>query len=96
MSAEKVSAKGEQRVDGGGKREVKMKAEKSKKKATVSLSRVRVSQVRSAIGSRVFQRRTLQALGLRRLHASVEHKQTPAIKGMLACVAHLIKVEPLS
>ena len=73
-----------------------MKAEKRKKKEAVSLSRVRVSQVRSAIGSRVFQRRTLQALGLRRLHASVEHKQTPAIRGMLACVAHLIKVEPLS
>lgn len=57
---------------------------------------LRILQKRSAIGARIDQKRTLQALGLRKIGQSVEHSQTPAIEGMVAKVAHLLEVNILS
>jgi large subunit ribosomal protein L30 len=54
---------------------------------------LRVTQVRSAIGVKPKQRGTLRALGLRRIGKTVEHDDTPVIRGMLAKVPHLVVVE---
>ena len=54
---------------------------------------IKVTQVRSAIGFPVPQKATLQALGLRHLNQTVEHKDTAALRGMLKKVIHLIRVE---
>lgn len=54
---------------------------------------LRVTLVRSAIGYTKDQKATVKALGLRRLHQTVEHKDTPALRGMLNKIIHLIKIE---
>ncbi|MBL8099855.1 MAG: 50S ribosomal protein L30 [Anaerolineales bacterium] len=54
---------------------------------------IRVTWVRSAIGYNKDQKATVKALGLRRLHQTVEHKDTPALRGMLNKVIHLLKIE---
>jgi len=59
-------------------------------------SKLRITQIRSTIGRQQNQRRTLEALGIRRMHHSVEHADTPVIRGMVHKVAHLVRVEPAS
>ena len=54
---------------------------------------IKVTLVRSSIGFPVPQKATVQALGLHRLNQTVEHKDTPAMRGMLMKVIHLIRVE---
>ena len=54
---------------------------------------LRVTWVRSAIGFKKDQRATIRALGLHRLHETVEHKDTPALRGMLNKIIHLLKIE---
>jgi large subunit ribosomal protein L30 len=54
---------------------------------------LKVTQVRSAIGTKPKQRGTLRALGLRRIGATVTHDDKPEIRGMLAKVPHLVRVE---
>jgi len=54
---------------------------------------LRVTLVRSAIGYSKDQKATVKALGLRRLNQTIEHKDTPALRGMLNKVIHLLKVE---
>jgi large subunit ribosomal protein L30 len=54
---------------------------------------LRIKQVRSAIGRNVGQKRTLVALGIRRMNQSVEHADTPQIRGMIHKVSHLVTVE---
>jgi len=49
--------------------------------------------VRSPIGAKPKHRATVEALGLRKMHMSVEQKDNPAIRGMIHHVKHLIKVE---
>jgi large subunit ribosomal protein L30 len=65
----------------------------ARKKAAKEPSRLKVTQVRSGIGRPSKHRRTLAALGLRRHQQSVVHEDTPAIRGMLYQVRHLVKVE---
>ena len=57
--------------------------------------RLRVTWVKSAIGYRQSQRLTIKSLGLRKLNQSVEHYDSPSIRGMLAKVHHLVRVEEL-
>ncbi len=57
------------------------------------MPKLRIRLDRSVIGSGQKQRRTVRALGLRRLHQSVEREDTPTIRGMLNKVRHLITVE---
>ncbi len=57
------------------------------------VKRVRVRQVRSAIGYDRRQRATLRGLGLRRMHQTVELEDTPAVRGMIHKVSHLVVVE---
>lgn len=54
---------------------------------------IRVTLARSPIGYPKDQKATVRALGLRRLHQTVEHADTPAIRGMIQKVIHLVRVE---
>ena len=54
---------------------------------------IRVTLVRSAIGYTKDQKATVKALGLRRMHQTIEHKDTPALRGMIRKVFHLVQVE---
>jgi large subunit ribosomal protein L30 len=63
------------------------------KKAAKKEKRLRVTLIKSPIGQSYKQKRTVQALGLRRMHQSVEQQDTPAIRGMVAKVSHLVTVE---
>ena len=56
-------------------------------------TRIRVTQRRSAIGRYRKQRLTLEALGIRRMHQSVIHNDTPQIRGMITKISHLLEVE---
>ena len=53
---------------------------------------LRITQVRSVIGSKEDQRRTVRALGLRRIRHSVTQPDRPEIRGMIAKVSHLVEV----
>jgi large subunit ribosomal protein L30 len=52
-----------------------------------------VTWVQSAIGREKRQRNTVRGLGLHRLHQTVELPDTPAIRGMIRKVSHLVRVE---
>ena len=52
-----------------------------------------VTLVRSPIGYTKDQKATALALGLRRLHQTIEHRDTPAIRGMINKIVHLLEVE---
>lgn len=55
--------------------------------------KIKVTLVRSPIGFSLRQKRTVRALGLRKMHQTVEQTDTPVLRGMIAKVAHLVKVE---
>lgn len=54
---------------------------------------LRITLVRSPIGYAERQKRTARALGLRRMNQTVEHADTPQIRGMIAKIPHLLRVE---
>ncbi|GHT50278.1 50S ribosomal protein L30 [Bacteroidia bacterium] len=57
------------------------------------MATIKIKQVRSRIGCPKTQRRTLDALGLRKTGRVVEHEDNPAILGMVEKVKHLVSVE---
>lgn len=56
------------------------------------MAKIKVKQVRSAINRPARQKKTLQALGLKKLNQVVEHEATPQVLGMVAKVAHMVEV----
>lgn len=54
---------------------------------------VRITLVRSPIGYDRRQKRTVRALGLRRLNQTIEQPDSPAVRGMIRAVEHLVRVE---
>ena len=62
-------------------------------KGQISDKVIRVKLVRSPIGYTKDQRATARALGLRRMHQTVEHKDNPALRGMIQKIIHLVQVE---
>jgi large subunit ribosomal protein L30 len=54
---------------------------------------LKVTQVRSSIGCKQNQRATLRTLGLRKIRQSVTRDDSPAVRGMIATVRHLVTVE---
>ncbi len=54
---------------------------------------LQVTLVKSPIGYTKDQKATVRALGLRRMNQTIEHKDSPAIRGMLNKIIHLIKIE---
>lgn len=57
------------------------------------MSKLKITQVKSGIDRPERQKRTLKALGLRKLNSSVEVEVNPQIQGMITKVAHLVKIE---
>jgi large subunit ribosomal protein L30 len=57
------------------------------------MSKIKITQVKSVIDRPSIQRKTMVALGLRRMNQTVEHEATPQILGMVNKVQHLISVE---
>ena len=57
------------------------------------MARLKVTQTRSAIGSKFNQRQTLRSLGLKRMHDVVVKEDRPEIRGMVQTVTHLVSVE---
>ena len=57
------------------------------------MAQIKITQVKSGIDRPERQKRTLKALGLKKLHASVELEATPQVLGMVVKVNHLVKVE---
>jgi large subunit ribosomal protein L30 len=57
------------------------------------MAKIRIKWVRSQIGYAQDQRRTIRALGLRRLQHTVEREDTPTIRGMVHKVRHMVSVE---
>mgnify|MGYP002661645053 CR=1 FL=1 len=56
------------------------------------MATIKVKQVRSKIRCPKDQKRTLEALGIKKMHAVVEHEATPQILGMVAKIHHLVEV----
>ena len=57
------------------------------------MARLKVTQIRSVIGSKDNQRQTVRSLGLKRIHDTVVKEDRPEIRGMVATVTHLVSVE---
>jgi large subunit ribosomal protein L30 len=57
------------------------------------MAQIKVTQIRSAIGTKPNQRQTLRSLGLKRINHSVVQEDRPEIRGMVATVPHLVRVE---
>ncbi len=57
------------------------------------MAKIRITQVKSKIGSSQRQKRTLEALGLKRINSSVEAESTSQMLGMVEKVRHLVTVE---
>jgi large subunit ribosomal protein L30 len=57
------------------------------------MTRIKVTQVKSQIGRLQSQKRTLEALGLRKMNQTVEHDASPTIIGMVNTVKHLVSFE---
>jgi large subunit ribosomal protein L30 len=59
------------------------------------MKKIKITQIRSGIGQPLRQKRTLEALGLRRIRHTVEHDATPQILGMVNKVRHLVTSEEI-
>ncbi len=62
-------------------------------KTTKQPKKLQITYVKSAIGFSVRHKATIRALGLHHLHQSVIHEDTPTVRGMLAKVNHLVRIE---
>ena len=60
------------------------------------MKKIRITQIRSGIGRPARQKRTLIALGLKKMHQTVEKVATPQILGMVDKVQHLVKFEEVA
>lgn len=56
------------------------------------MAKIKLKQIRSGIGRPARQKRTLLALGIRKMNQTVEHEATPQIMGMIDKVRHLIEI----
>ena len=59
------------------------------------MAKLKITLVKSPIACQPKQKKTVEALGLRKLHHSVELEDTPATRGAINKVPHLLKVEEL-
>jgi large subunit ribosomal protein L30 len=71
-------------------------SETKKKSSRKKQNKLQITLVRSPIGYSQRQKDTVRSLGLRRLNSTVEHNDTDVIRGMVAKVSHLVKVEEIS
>jgi len=59
----------------------------------IVMSKIKITQIKSCIGSNKRQKATLKALGLHKMQQTVEHDATPQIIGMANKLRHLVKIE---
>lgn len=59
------------------------------------MEKVKITQIKSGIGRPARQKRTLEALGFKRLNQTLEVELTPSVAGMVDAVKHLLKVEKI-
>lgn len=59
------------------------------------MKKIKVTQVRSAINRPLRQKRTLEALGIKRLNKPIVHEASPQVLGMVDKISHLLKVEDI-
>jgi large subunit ribosomal protein L30 len=59
------------------------------------MAKIRITQIKSKNGKPERQKRTLEALGIKKLNHSVEHEATPQILGMVKKISHLVKIEKI-
>jgi large subunit ribosomal protein L30 len=57
------------------------------------VKKVRITLMRSAIGETARHKATVKALGFHRLHQTVEHEDSPSLRGMLYLVKKLVRIE---
>ena len=57
--------------------------------------KLRITQIKSGIGYKPKAKATLKALGLKKMHQSIEQNDTPQIRGMINLIPYLVKVEEL-
>lgn len=62
-------------------------------KRSTKAKKIQVTLVRSPIGYSLRQKRTVKALGLHKVNQTVEQVDTPAVRGMIASISHLVEVE---
>ena len=60
------------------------------------MAKIKISLIRSTIGSLPNHRATVRSLGLRKIGSSTVQEDTPSIKGMVKAVSHLVSVEPVN
>jgi large subunit ribosomal protein L30 len=59
------------------------------------MKKIKVTQVRSAINRPLRQKRTIEALGIKKLNKPVVHEASPQVLGMVDKISHLLKVEDI-
>lgn len=59
------------------------------------MAKVKVTLTKSIIGKPETQRQTVASLGLKKMHQTVEHEDTPQLRGQIAKVSHLVTVEEI-
>jgi large subunit ribosomal protein L30 len=94
--AKKPAAQKAEKKPAAAKKEAAPKSEKkaaAPKKKAASGKTVRITQIGSPIGRKAYQRATLIGLGLNKLHRTSVLEDTPSVRGMIAKVSHLVKVE---
>jgi large subunit ribosomal protein L30 len=57
------------------------------------MAKLRITYSKSAIGYNEKQKATIKALGFRKLYQTIEHEDTPVVRGMINKVSHLVTVE---
>ncbi|MCO7220014.1 50S ribosomal protein L30 [Klenkia sp. PcliD-1-E] len=60
------------------------------------MAQLKVTQIKSGIGTKPNQRQTLRSLGLKRINHTVVQEDRPEIRGMVATVTHLVSVEEIA
>jgi large subunit ribosomal protein L30 len=61
----------------------------------LTMKKIRIKQIKSAIDRPERQKRTLRALGITKMNRPVEHEVTPQIEGMIKKILHLLAVEEI-
>ncbi|MDE6418080.1 MAG: 50S ribosomal protein L30 [Duncaniella sp.] len=57
------------------------------------MAKLKITQIKSRINAPAVQKRTLDALGLKKMNHTVEHEDNPSIRGMVKAVHHLVEVK---
>jgi len=65
------------------------------KKAAVAAKTIKITMIKSVIGASPTQRKTVEALGLRKLNHTVEHPDSPQTRGAIFKIRHLVQVQEL-